>query len=155
MRKRAIAVVLGILLIGAFGAAAVSAVASDDANANYGYGFGHMHRWAAGYTDSGYRACNYSYCPYFNSTGDVELKVGTIDEALKIARAEIDDGVSEDNISQMRRWWIVSYEGDDGVMTQARIDAVTGEVFTGYSVPARQSMGGMYGRGSGFCRAGH
>lgn len=153
MKKTIIAVLLGILLIGAFGAAVVSAVTSDDARANYGYGFGPMHRWAARYTDSGYRAGNFSSCPYFNSTGTVELKVGTIDEALEIARAEIDDNISEEDIYQIGRWWIVSYEDENGTSSQARIDAVTGEVFTGYSVPAGPQAGGMCGRGSGFCRA--
>lgn len=152
MKKTVVAIILGILLIGAFGAAAVNAVASDDAKANYGHGFGHMHRWAARYTGSENRAGNFTSCPYFNSAGNVELKVGTIDEALKIARAEIDNGVSQEDIYQMGRWWIVSYEDDDGVSSQARIDAVTGEVFTGNSVPAGQQVRGMCGRGPGFCR---
>jgi hypothetical protein len=153
MKKTVMTVVLGMLLIGVFGAAAVSAVASDDVNTNYGHGFGHMHRWTARYTDSGYIAGNFTSCPYFNSNGDVELKVGTVDEALKIARAEIDDNVSKEDISQMGRWWIVSYKDDEGVSSQARIDAVTGEVFTGYSVPAGPQGRGMCGRGPGFCRA--
>lgn len=84
MRKAIIAILLGILLIGASGAAVVSAVASDNAGANYG--FGSMHRWAARYTDSGSREENFSYCPYFNSSKTAELEVETADEALEIAR---------------------------------------------------------------------
>ena len=84
MKKTIIAILLGILLIGAFGAAVVSAVASDDAGANYGFGL--MNRWAARYTDSGCVEAIYSYCPYYNSSETVELKVKTVDEALEIAK---------------------------------------------------------------------
>jgi ABC-type glycerol-3-phosphate transport system substrate-binding protein len=154
MKKSVIAVLLGILLIGTFGAAVVSAVASDDAR---NYGSSPMHRWAARYTDSG--TGNFASCPYYNADETVELEVETIDEAFDIAKAKIDDGVSKEDIYQMNRWWIVSYEDEDGVYTQARIDAVTGEVFTGYDVPAGCQTGGRfargsgYARGSGFCRA--
>ncbi len=149
MKKSIIAILLATLLIGTFGAAVVNAVASDDTRANYGSGF--MHRWAARSTDSG--AGNFAACPYYNADGPVELQVKTVDEAFKIAKEDIDAGVSEDNIYQMNRWWIVSYEDKDGVYTQARIDAVTGEVFTGYDVPAGRQTGSRFARGSGFCRA--
>lgn len=75
--------------------------------------------------------------------------------AFEIAKAEIDDDVSKDNIYQMGRWWIVNYEDEDGVYTQARIDAVTGEIYTGYNVPAGAQAGragGRYGCGSGYAR---
>jgi len=149
MKKSIIAILLATLLIGTFGAAVVSAVASDDTGTTYGSGF--MHRWAARSTASG--AGNFASCPYYNADGTVELKVKTIDEAFEIAKAEIDDGVSKDAIYQMNRWWIVPYEDEDGVYTQARIDAVTGEVYTGYNVPAGLQTGGRFARGSGFCRA--
>jgi len=150
MTKKITAILLGILLIGAFGAIVVSAVASNDTGIKYGAG--PMHRWAARYTDSGYGAGNYSYCPYYNANGTLELEVETVDEAFEIARAEIDDSVSKDDIYQMGRWWIVYYESEDGVYTQARIDAVTGEVFTGYNTPTGNQMGGRYGCGSGYAR---
>ena len=151
MKKSIIAILLATLLIGAFGAAVASAVASDNTGANYGSGF--MHRWAARYTDSGYGEGNYASCPYYSADGTVELEVETIDEALDIAQAEIDEDITEDDIYQMNRWWIVSYEDEDGVYTQARIDAVTGEVYTGYDVPAWGQTGGRFARGPGFCRA--
>ncbi|MGB9130991.1 MAG: hypothetical protein WCB90_00010 [Methanosarcina sp.] len=152
--KKTIIAVLMVLIIGAFGAAVVSAVASDDAKANYARcGFGQMNKWAASSTDSGSRAGSFSSCPYFNSKETVELKVETIDKALGIARAEIDDNISKEEISQMGRWWIVSYEDKYGVSSQARIDAVTGEVFTGYSAPGGPQAGGRRACGSGFCRA--
>lgn len=149
MKKSIIAILLATLLIGTFGAAVVSAVASDNTRANYGPGF--MHRWAARSTDSG--AGNFAACPYYNADGPVELQVKTVDEAFDIAQKDIAAGVSKDNIYQMNRWWIVSYEDKDGVYTQARIDAVTGEVFTGYDVPAGCQTGSRFARGSGFCRA--
>ncbi|HIH95194.1 TPA: PepSY domain-containing protein [Methanosarcina acetivorans] len=148
MKKGITAILLAILLIGAFGAAVVSAVASDDTGATYGPGF--MHRWAARYTDSGYG--NYAACPYYSADGTVELEVENIDEALEIAQDEIDEDITEDDIYQLNRWWIVSYEDEDGVYTQARIDAVTGEVYTGYDVPAGYQTGGRFGRGAGYAR---
>ncbi|WP_230668831.1 MULTISPECIES: hypothetical protein [Methanosarcina] len=130
MRKAIIAILLGILFIGVSGAAVVSAVASDNAGTNYGSGS--MHRWAARNMDSGPRYGNFSDCPYFNSNSTAELEVKTVDEALEIAKAKIDSNISKEDISQMRRWWIVSYQDQDGVYKQARIDSFSGEVFTDY-----------------------
>jgi hypothetical protein len=155
MKKKIMRTLLGVLLISILGAAVVSAVTADNVKTGYGCGFGNRHGWGIRNMDSGYCTGNFSSCPYFNSTGTVELKVGTIDKAFETARAKIDDKVSEENIYQMGRWWIVSYKNDDGVSSQARIDAVTGEVFTGYTVSAGQYASGMYRRGSGFCRAGY
>ncbi|MDI9395201.1 MAG: hypothetical protein QM426_07220 [Euryarchaeota archaeon] len=148
MKKSITAIFLGLLLLGTFGAAVVSAVASDDARGNYG--LGHMHRWAARSTGS----CegNYTSCPYYNGNETVKLEVETIDEAFEIAREKIDDGVSRDDIYQKNRWWIVNYEDEDGVYKQARIDAVTGDVFTRNSVPAGAQTGGKNGRSSGYAR---
>ncbi|RXA19978.1 hypothetical protein EQO05_07500 [Methanosarcina sp. MSH10X1] len=151
MRKTVIAILLGILLIGASGAAVVSAVASDNAGANYGVG--PRHRWAARCTDLGPGEGNFSYCPYSNSGNTAELEVGTADKALEIARKEIDSKISQEDISQMRRWWIVSYQDEEGVYKQARIDAVSGKVFTDYPVCPGAQSGGRHGRGQGYCRA--
>lgn len=148
MKKITTAIILGILLVGAFGAIVISAAAQNDTRT--GYGPGHMHRWAARYTDSG--TGNYASCPYYDADGTAELKVKTVDEAFEIAKAEIDEDVSKDDIYQMNRWWIVYYEGEDGAYTQARIDAVTGEVYTGYDIPAGCQAGAGYGRGSGYAR---
>lgn len=151
MKKAIIAILLGILFIGASGAMVVSAVASDNAGANYG--FGSMHRLAARHIGSGSHYGNFSDCPYFNSSSTAELKVKTVDEALEIARTEINSNVSKEDISQMRRWWIVSYQDEEGVYKQARIDAVSGEVFTDYHVCTGAQAGSRYGRGQGYCRA--
>ncbi|MGA9187485.1 MAG: hypothetical protein WB014_02710 [Methanosarcina sp.] len=51
MKKMIITFLLGILLIGTFGAAVVSAVASDNAKANYD--FGSMQKLCARYMNSG------------------------------------------------------------------------------------------------------
>lgn len=150
MKKTITAVLLGILLIGAFGAVVASAVTPNDTRANYGPGF--MHRWTARYADPGDGAGNFPYCPYYNADGTVELEVETIDEAFEIARAEIDADASRDDIYLMGRWWIVYYEDEDGAYTQARIDAVTGEVFTGYGTSAGPQAGVRYGRGHGYAR---
>ncbi|AYK14003.1 MAG: hypothetical protein ACOX7X_02965 [Methanosarcina flavescens] len=149
MRKAIIAILLGILLVGASGAAVVSAVTSDNAGTNYGFG---SHRWAARCTGLGPCAGNFSGCPYFNSDNPAEVEVETSDEALEIARKEIDSKVSKDDISQMRRWWIVSYQDEDGVYKQARIDAVSGEVFTDYPVCAGAQAGERHCRGQGHSR---
>lgn len=151
MRKAIIAILLGVLFIGVSGAAVVNEVASDNAGTNYG--FGSMHRLAARQTDSGSRYGNFSDCPYFNSNNTSELKVKTVDEALEIARIEIDSNVSKEDISQMRRWWIVFYQDEEGVYKQARIDAVSGEVFIDYPVCTGAQAGCRYGRGQGYCRA--
>jgi hypothetical protein len=47
LKKNIIAILLVTLMIGAFGAAVASAVASDDTGIRYGSG--PMHRWAARY----------------------------------------------------------------------------------------------------------
>ncbi|NLO30396.1 MAG: PepSY domain-containing protein [Methanosarcina mazei] len=150
MRKTITAILMGILLIGTFGAVAVSAVASEDAGK--GYVSGPMNRWAARYADSGDGAGDRSYCPCYGTGETTELEVKTADEAYEIAKSEIDDSISRDDIYQKGRWWIVYYEDEDGIHTQARIDAMTGEVFTGYSTLAGAQMGGRHGRGSGHGR---
>lgn len=167
MKKMMTATLLGILLIGAFGAVVVSAVASNDTQTNdcseYTY------TWATEYMNSSSDDGNFSYCVYYNSSdGDdnfsccryynsnetAELEVETIDEAFEIAKAEVDENVSKDNIYQRGFWWIVCYEDEDGVYTQARIDAVTGDVFTGYDLPAGPSFRcgrGFGAHGFGYC----
>ena len=158
MKKTIVAILLGVLLIGTFGAAVVSAVASNNAGvnnagANYGNGFGLMNRLGARYTNSGCCGGNFSYCPYFNASKTTEFKVKTVDDAFEIAKKEIDNSVSKEDIYQLGRWWIVSYKDENGTSSQARIDTVTGEVFTGYSVPAGFQTRGMHARGFGCCRA--
>ncbi|MDQ1254404.1 MAG: hypothetical protein QG646_3645 [Euryarchaeota archaeon] len=152
MKKTIIPILLGILLIGAFGAAAVSAAASDGAGINNGNSAGPMHRWAARNTDSGCCGGNFSNCPYFNASTTSEFKVKTIDDAYEIARKEIDSSVSKENINQVGRWWIISYKDKNGTSSQARINAVTGQVFTGYSPTGSQTCG-LHAHGFGRCRA--
>ena len=150
-------ILLGVLLTGTFGAAVVSAVASNsagtnNARANYGNGFGIMNRLGAKYTNSGCCGGNFSNCPYFNASNATEFKVKTVDNALEIAKKEIDTDVSKEDIYQVGRWWIVSYKDKNGTSSQARIDAVTGQVFTVYSVPAGLQTRGMHSCGFGCCR---
>jgi hypothetical protein len=157
VKKTIIAILLGVLLIGTFGAAVVSAVASNNAGANnaganYGNSFGFMNRLGTRHTNSGCCGGNVSYCPYFSASKTAEFKVKTVDDAFEIAKKEIDNSVSKEDIYQMGRWWIVSYQDKNGTSSQARIDAVTGEVFTGYSAPAGFQTRGMHARGFGCCR---
>lgn len=151
MKKTVIAILLGILLIGTFGAAAVSAATSNGAGVNNGNGAGPMHRWAARNTDSGCCGGNYSNCPCFNVSTTSEFKVKTVDDAYEIARKEIDSSVSKENIYQLGRWWIISFKDKNGTSSQARIDAVTGQVFNGYSSTGSQTCG-LHAHGFGCCR---
>lgn len=162
MKKTMVVLLLSALVIGTFGAGAVSA-AVNNTQTNNGF-FGPMKMWAArngGYGGQGYGpgygpeyCTGYgSYGPYAGTGEPVELEVETVDEAFEIAKDEIDAGVSKDDIYQMGRWWVVYYEDEDGAYKQARIDAVTGDVFTDYTVPAEPQTGGRYARGPGYCGA--
>ncbi|WP_370575983.1 hypothetical protein [Methanomethylovorans sp.] len=51
----------------------------------------------------------------------------TVEEDLKIAKGGISADVTESDIYQMGRWWIVSYTVD-GTAKQRRIDAYTRKV---------------------------
>ena len=159
MKKKIVAAFLGVLLIGILGTAVVSAVTADDAKANSGWGSGCRNGWGARNMGSAYCAGACPSCPYLNSGETMELKIETVGEALDIARSKIDKDISEEDISQMGRWWLVTYKNESGVSSQARIDAVTGEVFTftADSLPAGSCGRGMCGqgcgRGSRFCRA--
>jgi hypothetical protein len=150
MKKRGAIVLLGILLIGIFGAVIVSAATS---NGSTNYGFGFMNNWRGrnpennscpGYCP-GYSKGNNSYCPCISSNQSIELKVKNADEAYETARSKIDGNVSKDNIYQMGRWWVVPYQDKNGTSSQARIDAVTGEIFTGYPDSAERC--GIYSHG--------
>lgn len=123
--KRIIVIFLAVFLIGIAGTGVISAARNGSAGSGYG----------ADYCPS----YNF-YCPCTSVDGP-ELEVETIDEALEIAKDKIDSEISEDAISQIGRWWIVTYEDADGVSRQARIDAVTGDVFT-YTVSAGFQTGG-------------
>jgi len=164
MKKTLVVLLLSALVIGTFGAAAVSA-AANNAQTNNGF-FGPMKTWAArggGYGGQGYSpgygpgygpgyCTGYaSYGPYAGTGEAVELEVETLEDALAIAREEIDSGATENDIYQMGRWWVVYYEDEDDVYRQARIDAFTGEVFDDFAVPAgyqtdRYAQGGANGR---------
>lgn len=82
-----------------------------------------------------------------------ELTVTTVDEALAIAKEEIDSDVKAENIKQTGRFWVVYYTDGDTIES-ARIDAFTGEVvdetadFAQYRV-GRQGRQGNYGMGAG------
>ncbi|MEL4304499.1 hypothetical protein [Methanococcoides sp. LMO-2] len=75
--------------------------------------------YASGYTGYNQAATN---------SGSYELTVEAIEDALDIAREQIDADVREENIYQMGRWWVVYHANDDGVVMRSYIDAFTGDV---------------------------
>ncbi|AKB85826.1 PepSY domain-containing protein [Methanococcoides methylutens] len=136
-----------ILLVGA-GMIGLT-VQTDTVQAAYGSGpgagWGGCPAYGSGY--SGYnQPAAYS--------GYSDLNVESIEDALDIAREQIDADVSEENIYQMGRWWVVYYTNDDGVVMQSYIDAFTGEVVDttdqtyNYANTGR-GYGMMYGAGYG------
>ena len=86
-----------------------------------------------------------------------ELTVETVDDALAIAKEEIDSDVKAENIKSVGRFWVVYYTDGDTIES-ARIDAFTGEVvdettdFAQYRTTKRGGFGGYgmgYGMGAG------
>lgn len=140
-----------ILLVGA-GMIALT-MQTDTVQAAYGSGSGSgwsgcpaYGAYASGY--SGYnQAAAYS--------GSYELTVESIEDALDIAREQIDADVKEENIYQMGRWWVVYCTDDDGVVMRSYIDAFTGDVLdtTGQAYDYANTgcgYGRMYGAGYGY-----
>ena len=63
-----------------------------------------------------------------------------------IAKKQISDDVTENDIYQMGRWWVVYYTVD-GTVRQGRIDVYTGEVIPDFF--ASQYTPGQYRQGMG------
>ena len=147
MRNRTIAILAIVLLTGLAATTLVSAETNLVQRAS-GY-VGGFCNWGTG--GNGYGP---GYCATY---ANQEPTVKTVEEALTIAQKEISTGVTENDIYQMGRWWIVSYTGDDGTAKQGRIDAYTGEVipdfFTSQYAPSGQYRQGM-GRGYGMMGSG-
>ncbi|MCL7411598.1 MAG: PepSY domain-containing protein [Methanosarcinaceae archaeon] len=164
-----IALLLSALVLGTFGAGVVSAETNDAQTQTYddwygwmanhmgfnrgnGYGIGGGPGFCGGYGGSAPVASGYD-------TNAQEVTVQNVEDALEIAQDQIDSDVSENNIYQMGRWWIVYYTDDNGTIEQVRIDAFTGEVVEDYdtvtqqeyrSTNTRSYRGGMgYGMGYG------
>lgn len=71
----------------------------------------------------------------------------TVDDALVIAQDKISGDITENDIYQMGRWWIVNYTAN-GTAKQGRIDAYTGEVITDFFNSA-YALSGQYGQRMG------
>ena len=145
-----IALLLAALVIGTVGAGVVSAGTNDAQTGNswydwmadhmrfgrgYGYGMmGDVPGFCGGYG---------SYAPVAPGyeTNAQEVTVQTVEDALEIAQEQIDSDVSENNIYQMGRWWIVYFTDDDGTIEQAYIDAFTGEVVEDINTATQQAYG--------------
>ncbi|AKB85224.1 PepSY domain-containing protein [Methanococcoides methylutens] len=118
------------------------------------YGSGPGSGWggcpAYGAYTSGYTGYNQAAA----YSGSYELTVETIEDALDIAREQIDADVKEENIYQMGRWWVVYYANDDGVVMRSYIEAFTGDVLEtpdqAYNYAnTNRGYGMMYGYGYG------
>ncbi len=141
MRNRTIAILALVLLTGLAATTLVSAE-TNLLQRTSGYAGGFCNCGA------GWNGNAPGYCATY---ANQEPTVKTVAEALAITKTEISDDVTENDIYQMGRWWIVPYTGDDGTAKQGRIDAYTGEVipdfFTSQYAPSqyRQGMGRGYG----------
>ena len=148
-----IALLLAALVLGTFGAGIVSAETNDAQTQAYngwydwmenhmgfdrGYGYGMM-----GATDVAPGFCGgyggYAQVASGYDTNAQEVTVQTVEDALEIAQDQIDGDVSENNIYQMGRWWVVYYTDDDGTIEQVRIDAFTGELVEDYNTVTQQT----------------
>ncbi len=145
-----IALLLAALVLGTFGAGIVSAETNDAQTQAYsgwydwmenhmgfgsGYSYGMMGDLAGfcgGYGDYAPAASGYD-------TNAQEVTVQTVEDALEIAQDQIDGDVSENNIYQIGRWWVVYYTDDDGTIKQTRINAFTGEVVEDYNTVTQQT----------------
>ncbi len=139
MRNRTIAILAIVLLTGLAATTLVSAETNLLQRAS-GY-VGGFCNWGAGGNGYGYGP---GYCTAYAGQ---ELKVKTIDDALAIAQKEISADVTENDIYQMGRWWVVYYTVD-GTAKQGRIDAYTGEVIPDFFA-SQYAVTGQYGRGMG------
>lgn len=130
-----------MLLIGAlFVAGAGMLATAGEVQAAYGYGGcpGYGGGYGAAYNGDGQ---NFGY---------PEIVVTGVDDALNIAKTDIDPDVKEENIYTMGRWWVVQYVDDEGTIEQSYIDAFTGDVVYLTDQPytyAPRGYGRMYGQG--------
>lgn len=171
MSNKTIALLLAALMVTVAGIGIVSAETNQQYTAGewYNYMSEHMANFmgrGTGYgmmggSGGGYAMMNgYGPGACLANSGDAstsgtapELAVKTVDDALVIAKKEINSDVKAENIKPMGRFWVVYYTDGDTIES-ARIDAFTGEVVdetTGSAqyTGARQGGYGGYGMGSG------
>ncbi|KAF5420056.1 MAG: hypothetical protein C5S44_09405 [Candidatus Methanocomedens sp.] len=150
MRTRTIALLLAALVLGTVGAGVVSAGTNDAQTGNSWYdwmadhmGFGRGYGYGMMGDAPGFCGGYGSYAPVAPGyeTNAQEVTVRTVEDALAIAQDQIDSDVSENNIHQMGRWWIVYYTDDDGTIEQAYIDAFTGEIVEDFNTATQQAYG--------------
>ena len=93
MKKVITAVLLGILLIGTFGAAVVSAIASDDAKDS----FGQMHQLCDKYMNSG--NCNSKEDGSMNMRCGGYMNSGSVKSNESAGQTDIDSGNNQNGFS--------------------------------------------------------
>lgn len=151
MSKTITMLLVGVMLV----AGAGILFTADEAQARYGYGMMY---------GGGYGACpgfggGYG-ASYYDGEGGAtfpEVTVATLEDALKIAQADINADVKSENIYPMGRWWVVQAISDEGIVTQNYIDVFTGEVvdFTDRSYTyGRGNFDGSYENGYGLMYGG-
>ncbi|MCD4767720.1 MAG: hypothetical protein K8R34_14545 [Methanosarcinales archaeon] len=145
-----IGLLLVALVLGTVGAGVVSAGTNDAQTGNswYGWmtdhmGFGRGYGYGMIGAAPGFCGGYGSYAPVAQGyeTNAQEVTVRTVEDALVIAQDQIDSDVSENNIYQMGRLWIVYYTDDDGTIEQAYIEAFTGEVVDDFNAATQQAYG--------------
>ena len=130
-----IGLLLVALVLGTVGAGVVSAGTNDAQTGNSWYG------WMTDHMGFGRGYGSYAPVAQGYETNAQEVTVRTVEDALVIAQDQIDSDVSENNIYQMGRWWIVYYTDDNGTIEQAYIEAFTGEVVDDFNAATQQAYG--------------
>lgn len=173
MKKLTVILLLGVVLTG--GIAGLAAATAN--NTATGYDWCPGYRWINSQNESSVPPCGPGYgagmgngpgqgygaatgtCLYYDTeTGaalTTEIPEPTVDteaKALEIAKEAFNTEVSEDDIYQKGRWWIVYYT-DGETLKQGRIDAFSGEVIEEFYPRGRQAGQGrgQYGQGRGYC----
>jgi hypothetical protein len=122
---------IGVVLIAAVLAVATVGIASANAYGNHGYGWNHADNGAYN-KHNGYGHGHGGYGGAYDENVD-EPVVQSANDAITKFEDETDIDVSEKNVYQMGRWWVINYQNPDGEITQGRVDAYTGEVIKDFS----------------------
>lgn len=140
-------ILIGIMLIGTVSAhwASGGYGLTDSRNSDYGGGAGYY--------------CNYGYGQEYNTNGVYSAKdatsVITEDEAISLFEETTGIDVSDENVYQMGRWWVINYTDEDTIK-QGRVDSITEDViedFTSYAPQESYEYQNNYRhqRGAGGC----
>ncbi|MBW6518709.1 MAG: PepSY domain-containing protein [ANME-2 cluster archaeon] len=113
---------------------------NDWANQMYQWMGQHMGRWGG-------------HMMGYGQYADSDAVLVTQEEAVQLIEDAV-DGTLTSEMYQMGRWFVASYEDDDGVTKQARVDMFTGEVYDDFYAYMSENADFNNGRG-GFRGAGN